>query len=213
MHHARLDQRRRYRWAFCINSSVWLLQTYVVFGIANSLALLGDAAHSVSDSLVLLGTWLLISATIKYPTKDHSQVKRLLTRGAVVLLWCSAAYLVYEGYGRIVSPIHFLGWPIVGIALVSAIGNYFSHKLIDGVDKSLHDHVHKANVLHILADLFISAAVAFSGLGTIFLHWPALDGWVAFIVAIWMSLRGVTLWRETSHKTDDRDHHNEEHRH
>ena len=213
MHKARLDQRRRYLSAFAINTAVWLFQAYIVYWVANSLALTGDAAHSVSDSVVLLGTLLLIEATIRNPDKDHEGIKRLLTRGAVILLFIGAGYVLIEGYERIVSPILFPGWPVVGTALVAAIGNYFAHRLIHGVHESLHDHVHRANVLHILADLFISVAVVISGLGTIILNWPALDGWVAIVVAIWMLIRGISLWRETlrSAHTHDADHDGHDH--
>jgi Co/Zn/Cd efflux system component len=214
MHDARKDQLRRYLMAFGINTAIWMVQLLIVITIADSLALLGDAAHSISDTIVLLGTCLLISATIAHPEQDHSAIKRLLTRGAVILLWCSAAYLVIEGYERIMSPVYFPGWAVVGMALVAATGNFFAHQIIHGVDKSLHDHVHRANVLHILADLFISVAVVISGLGTIFLDFPALDGWIALVVASWMSWRGLQLFRETRsthhcahHGHDHHDHH------
>lgn len=209
MQDIKVDQLRRYRWAFGINTLVWLSQLFIVIVVADSLALLGDAAHSISDTLVLLGTCLLISATIAHPENDHAGTKRLLTRGAIILLWLSAAYLVIEGCARIVSPVYFPGWPVVIMAIVAATGNYFSHQIIHGVDKSLHDHVHRANVLHILADLFISVAVVVSGLGTIFLNFPALDGWIALLVALWMSWRGLQLFWETR----STHHHDHEHHH
>lgn len=209
MLHAREDQFRRYRTAFVINTSIWVLQFLIVGTIAYSLALLGDAAHSFSDSLVILGTLLLVRATIRAPEKDHEGVKRLLIRTAIILLWVSAAFIAKEGYGRIISPIYFPGWPVVGIALLSAAGNFLSHRIIHGVHKSLHDHVHRANVLHILADLFISIAVVISGLGTILFQLPAIDGWIACIVALWMFIRGATLWRENTHRehTHTHEHH------
>jgi cobalt-zinc-cadmium efflux system protein len=209
MQNAKMDQLRRYRWAFGINSLIWVFQLLIVIFIANSLALLGDAAHSVSDTIVLFGTCLLLGKTIRNPHGNHEGTKRALTRGAVILLWLSAAYLITEGYERITSPVYFPGWPVVLIALVAATGNFFSHRMIHGVDKSLHDHVHRANVLHILADLFISVAVVVSGLGSIFFNFPGLDGWIALIVAGWMFWRGIILFRETlcAHKHDHDDHH------
>jgi divalent metal cation (Fe/Co/Zn/Cd) transporter len=49
----------------------------------------------------------------------------------------------------------------------------------------------------VLADLVISIIVVIAVILTMLFSAPAIDGWGAILVSIWMVVRGVMLWRES----------------
>ncbi len=209
MDHAKAEKLRRYKIALALNTLIWFLQSVILIFFANSLSLFGDAAHSASDSVILLGSCIIFARELSRPEHAHETMKRTFTRFAIFLLWGSACYVAYEAVERITNPVMFLGWPVVVIACVSAIGNFFAHRIICGVETDSHDHLHRANVLHILSDMMLSIAVLCSALGVIFFHFPALDGWIALLVSCWMIIRGGQLYRDTAntkHTHDAHDH-------
>lgn len=207
MHHARIEKLRRYKVALALNTLIWILQSIILIFFANSLSLFGDAAHSASDSVILLGSCIIFARELSKPERSHEATKRTFTRVAIFLLWGSACYVAYEAVERIMDPVTFLGWPVVAIACVSAIGNFVAHRIICGVEAHLHDHMHRANVLHILSDMMLSIAVLCSALGVIFFHFPALDGWIALIVSCWMLIRGGQLYHATETIADTHNAH------
>jgi cobalt-zinc-cadmium efflux system protein len=212
MHDSRVDQLLRYKTAASINLFVWVLQIVTVLFIADSLALFGDAAHSLSDILILGGTIFVLRRQIYNPSHDHRNAKTWLVRMAVGMLWLSALYIVIEAVGRIRSPVIFPGAPVAILALLSAIGNLWAHRVIEKVDKALHDHVHKANVAHLLTDFALSFVVFASAILNMTFGWVSVDAWISLLViAPWMLWWG---WRIIHPKTSlhqhgdhDNDHH------
>lgn len=201
------DKLHRYRLALGINVSVWLLQSLIFILWADSKSLLGDALHSLSDMVVLLGVVVLTARELAHPEDEHHEADRRFTRFAVILLVASAFYVFFEGVGRILEPESYPAGIVIAITLVAVVGNWSAHRIMSGVREDVHDHKHEASILHVLADLVISIVVLLSALGTLFLGTPALDGWGAIIVALWMLLRGVTLWRSTSGESHHHHHH------
>jgi Co/Zn/Cd efflux system component len=196
----KLDKVRRYRWALIITFSVWVLQLVTFALIARSLTLFGDMAHSFSDIIVLFGTFWIFANEVTYPQSEHHShgKKIILVRIAALLLCINAVYVFVEALARIEHPVDFPGWPVFFLACVSALGNFFAHRIIHGVDKSEHDHVHDANVAHLLTDLALSLAVLFSALGNILFKLPAIDAWLSLIVAVWMLRWGWKLNQSTT---------------
>lgn len=200
MTHAKRDKLRRYKIALSINVTVWILQFITVIFIANSLALFGDMTHSLSDIFIIAGTTFVIAREIKNPLHGHAMAKRILVIFAVGLLWISATYVSIEAFERIQHPIGFPGWPVAILALFSAIGNFTAHRVIQGVEVAEHDHVHEANVAHLLADFALSFVVLISALGNIIWGLPAIDAWISLIiVAPWMFRWGWKIIHPAPH--------------
>lgn len=210
MLHHKFDKVRRYRWAFIITSIMWVLQLLTFVFFAQSLTLFGDMAHSFADILLLLGTFFIFLNEIERPDDDHRNKKVLLVRIAAFLLWINAIYIISEAVMRLRHPVNFSGWPVLYLALISAVGNFCAHRMIHGVDKSEHDHAHEANVAHLLTDLALSLAVLVSALGTILFQLPAIDALLALLVGCWMTNWGYKLFKSTlssAHDAHEDDHH------
>ncbi|MEK7118025.1 MAG: cation transporter, partial [Patescibacteria group bacterium] len=165
--HLVADKLRRYRLALYTNITVWVLQSCIYFFWADSKSLLGDALHSLSDTIVIAGIVYLTAHELAHPERKHDAIDRRFTRGAVLLLLVSAGYVLWEGVGRILYPEVYPAGIVIGITLVAIVGNFLAHRTMSGVAQSMHDHKHHASVMHVLADLVISLVVLASALGTI----------------------------------------------
>jgi divalent metal cation (Fe/Co/Zn/Cd) transporter len=205
MNDSKVDQLLRYKTAASINLFVWVLQLATLLFLANSLALFGDTAHSLSDALIFCGTIFVLRRQILEPARDHTSAKTSLVYIAVGMLWLSAIYIMFEAVGRIKIPVGFPGTPVLLMALFSAIGNFCAHRIIDKIDISLHDHVHKANVAHLLTDFAISAVVFVSAVLNMAFGLIAVDAWVSLlIIGPWMLFWG---WHILGDKGSSPPHH------
>lgn len=192
------EKLKRYKQGLWIGLITVALQILIYVLFANSKSLLGDALHAVSDNIVILGVVMLTATELASGAKTGKRIERNFTRAAIMLLFASAAFVTWEGLERIFSPEKFPGVIVLVVTTVAATGSFFVHRSISGIHESVQDHKHKASVLHVLADLVISIIVVIAVLLTMLFNAPAIDGWGAIAVAIWMVVRGVMLWRESS---------------
>lgn len=195
----------RYRLALCVNIFICLLQ-WVILYFANSISLFADASHSVADGIVLFGSTLVSYRIMLVPETDASHIKRRMTRIAVILLWASVPFIVFASWERIHSPIAFPGVPVIVAALVSVVGNIFMHRIVHSIDTHGHDHLVRANLVHILGDAILSAGVLLSAILVVTLGTAQYDGYIGLACAAWMLLVGVKIWKQTSASQEDHSH-------
>lgn len=186
-----------YRAAFSINLIVCILQ-WIILAYANSVSLYADAAHSIADSIVLLGSTIVSYQAMLLPDRDHSHIKRRMTRIAVILLWLSVPFILYAAWERIHSSVSFPGIPVVIAATVSVVGNIWMHRIVHSIDKHSHDHLVAANLVHILGDAALSAGVLVSALLVLTFHTGQYDGYIGIGCACWMTIMGIRIWKNTS---------------
>lgn len=186
-----LNTYRLYRTGLSINIAVAILQLATLALFASSLTLFGDTMHGIADILILLGTTILAKKASMYTDEHHGVRKRFLAVIAILLLWCSAGWIVYESLIRISTPTVFPSWVVIAVALLAATGNFFAHRAISRVNDCEKDSLHEANVAHLLTDCALSCIVVLSGLGVLIFGLPSLDAWFALcIVAPFMFLWG-----------------------
>lgn len=193
------DKVKYYRQALLINSTVWVMQVLTLIYAGLSLTLKGDMIHGLADVLILVATHQIFSTELHSPGADNSSKKKWLVIVAVILLWFSAGDIFYEAIARINSPVDFQGWPVAIVALLSAAGNYTSHKIIGKVDKCEHDATHNVNVAHLLTDAVISLLVFISASGKILFDLPMIDTLLGIPVGIWMVILGKRILQGKAH--------------
>jgi divalent metal cation (Fe/Co/Zn/Cd) transporter len=204
-----VDKYRRSRTALTINLGVSVLQIIVLLLLAQSVSLFGDTAHGIGDNLVLIGGLVLTYGQMHGKIAEGGHGKRILTIVAVFLLFGSACWLAYESLERIMGKgIGFAWWVVLITSLLSALGNFFAHKVMSGVDADVVDDYHKANLAHLFWDFVISFVVFTSALLVGIFDTPAFDPWAAFIIAGFMIHRG---WKILFPENDDRTHDGEHH--
>ncbi len=196
VHTETMEQYARYRTALTLNLLVMGIQAGIVLFATQSLGLIGDTIHALADNLLLIGTTIILYFEALGATKQHGR-KRVLARIGGVLLIGSGIGIVLEG----VSRFHFgtpllSGWWMIAGAVIAVTGNYFAHRIIADGPSEEDDHLHRANILHLLGDLGISLAVLLGGVAMMYFRTPHIDTVLASVlVAPWMIWRGVGVLR------------------
>ncbi len=171
--------------------------TQVVGGlIANSLGLLSDAAHNLSDVVALgLSLWavrLARRAATHRRTYAYKRAEILVALFNAAVLIAISVYIVVEAIRRIVTPAAVDGlW-----VMVFAAGGL----LINGLAALLlRAHGHDLNLrsafLHLVGDAFTSLGVVVSGLVVYLWGWDYADAVVSILVSIWISREAFVIVR------------------
>ncbi len=208
------DAYVRYRTGLTINLLVVAMQIGVLIFAAQSLALFEDMAHGVADNLILIGATIVLYFEAHGATPNKGR-RRIIALFGGLLLICAGIAGGYVAYERISgAQIPIAGWALAVTSLIACIGGGCAFKVIHGVQKSQHDHLHQSAVAHLVGDLAISVIVFFSALGILYFNLPAIDSYVTLaLIAPWMIFRGFQVLRfkdphehEHAH-TDNHEHH------
>ena len=179
--------------------TVLILAGEVVGGyLSNSLALLSDAGHMVTDALAIaLG---FVAARIskrpsdKNATLGYQRVGVLAALINGLSLLVIAAVIFYEAYERLMSPPSIDIPVMLGIAVLGLAGNLvmafiFGHS---------HDDLNVKSVwLHVLGDTLSSVGVIISGIIIYFTGWAYADPIASVLIGGIIIWGGIRLVRDT----------------
>jgi cobalt-zinc-cadmium efflux system protein len=203
--HAPASFSRAFAIGIALNLGFVVIET--VFGFtANSMALLSDAGHNLSDVLGLVVAWAggLMARSESSPRFTYGLKKASILAALVNALFLLVAVgaIGAEAVRRLFHPSPTQG---VTVMVVAAIG-----VAVNGLTAMLfsrgHDDINvRGAFLHMAADAAVSAAVVFSGLVIVWTHQEWVDPVMSIAVAIvilwssidllkesvWMSLAGV----------------------
>lgn len=189
------DSRLIFSLAF--NLLITLLQ--VVGGIiANSLGLLSDAAHNLSDVVALaLSLW-----AVRLGRRGRTSTRTFAYKRAEILvaLFNSAVlvgisiYLVVEAIRRLLEPEPVQGLWVVAFAAAGLVINLVSAVLLRS---HLHDLNMRAAFLHLVGDAATSFGVMLSGVLVYFTDWSYADPLVSIVVSVWITRQAVAIIRST----------------
>lgn len=178
--------------AFAIAVALNLIFTIVeaVYGVlANSMGLLADAAHNLSDVLGLLMAWGASWLLKRSPTEKYSygfkKTTILAALGNALLLVLTSAVIIYESIDKLLHPVAIAETTVVVVALIGiAINGATALLFMRGQD----DMNIKGAFLHLAYDALISVGVVIAGITIFFTKWTWLDPLVGLIIVI------VILW-------------------
>ena len=173
----------------------------VVGGIVTgSLALISDAAHMLTDSVGLAIALAGIKVGRRPPdmrrTFGYQRFEILAAAFNAVMLFGVAAFILYEGYHRIVEPPQIQTWGMLLIAVIGLAVNWFSMRLLTaGKDTSLNV---KGAYLEVWSDMLGSLGVIAASLVIAATSWTWVDPLVAIGIGLWVLPRTWTLLKETT---------------
>jgi cobalt-zinc-cadmium efflux system protein len=179
-----------------LNLLITLLQ---VFGgiLANSLGLLSDAAHNLSDVVALgLSLWAVRlgrrSATPRR-TFAYKRAEILVAMFNSAVLVAISIYIIVEAIRRILAPQSVEGLYVVGFAAAGLVINGVAALLLrsHGGDLNL-----RSAFLHLLGDAVTSLGVMLSGLVVYFTGWNYADPIVSVLVSVWIGREAVVIVRK-----------------
>lgn len=158
---------------------------------ANSMALLADAGHNLSDVLGLLIAWGATLLMKRRPTHQYTygfgSSTILAALANAVLLLVAVGAITWEAVQRLANSAPPVG--DVTVIVVAAIGiliNGFTAWLF--VSGSKHDVNIRGAYLHMAADAAVSFGVVLAGFAMMATGWNWLDPIVSLVIA------GVIVW-------------------
>jgi cobalt-zinc-cadmium efflux system protein len=170
--------------ATALNVALIVLQ--VIYGvIANSVALLADAAHNFGDVLGLLLAWGAYIVAAATPTRRHTYGFRSATilaalANGVILLVATGA-IAWEALQRFSEPGEIAGVTVMVVAGIGILINGLSAWLLSGGQRQ--DLNIRGAFLHLIGDAAVSAGVVVSGGLILLTGWRWLDPAASLIIS------------------------------
>jgi cobalt-zinc-cadmium efflux system protein len=184
-HHVHFDYNRAFAIGLALNVGFIIIET--VFGLlADSLALLADAGHNLSDVLGLLLAWGASYMVKRKPTKRHTYGWRKSTilaalMNAVVLMAAIGA-IAWEAIRRFSNPAPVGGQTVIIVAAIGVVINTATALLF--ISGRKHDLNIRGAFLHMAADAAVSAGVVVAGLVILTSGWMWIDPLVSLVIAV-----------------------------
>lgn len=164
----------------------------------NSLALLADAGHMLTDA-VGVGLALVaihFAARPASPSKSYGyyRLEILAAVANAVLLFGVAAYILFEAYKRFTDPPAVVSVPMLAIAGVGLVVNVISMRLLaGGAEKSLNV---RGAYLEVMGDFLGSVAVLVAAVVILLTGWTYADAIASVLIAVLILPRTWALVRE-----------------
>ncbi len=180
-HHAPPDYNRAFAIGVALNVIFVIVEA--VFGLlANSLALLTDAGHNLSDVLGLLLAWGASALASRKPsarrTYGYSRTTILASITSGLLLLAAVGAIAWEAIQRFLEPVEPVGPMIVLVAAIGVLINTATAMLFfSGKDRDLNI---RGAYLHMAADAAVSLGVVISGA----VIWIWGLGWVDPLISL-----------------------------
>jgi len=170
----------------------------------NSLALLADAGHNLSDVAGLVLAWGGALAGKLRPNARHTYGwKRgtiLAAFANALLLLMAMGALAWEAVGRLFSPEPLLGAEGVTIMVVAGIGIAINTAtallFMRGGESDLNI---RGAFMHMAADALVSAGVVVAGGLALWMDWSWLDPVVSLVIAGVILIGTASLFKQSLH--------------
>jgi cobalt-zinc-cadmium efflux system protein len=184
--------------AFGITMSFFFIE--LVGGIfTNSLALLTDSWHMLTDAialvLALVAAWVASRPIDKQKTFGYQRAEIIVAFLNGVFLWVVVVFIFYEALQRLQSPAVVQSLDMLIIASFGFVANGFSAFFLS---KARSENLNvKGAFLHILADALGSIGAISAGLVMYFTGWYQADTFVSIMIGALIFYGSWKLIRES----------------
>jgi cobalt-zinc-cadmium efflux system protein len=168
--------------------------------VANSLALISDAGHNLTDALALAFSWWAIRISRRAPnfnkTYGYHRAGILAASINASTLVLISLFIFYEGVQRIIHPPRVEGWTVLGIASVALLVNLSVAWLLHGWSKD--DLNTRSAFLHIVGDAAASLGVIIAGIIEITTGWVYADPLISIMIGLFILVSSWTIIKEAT---------------
>jgi len=197
-HHAPKDFGRAFAIGIFLNGGFIVLE--VVFGLlSDSLALLADAGHNMSDVLGLILAWgaseLAKKAASSRRTYGWKRATVLAALFNALLLLVGVGGIFWEAIRRLQEPAQVAGATVIWVAALGILVNGATAWLFFSGRKS--DLNVRGAFLHMAADAGVSAGVMIAGALILFTSWTWLDPLVSLAIGFFILLSTWGLLKDS----------------
>ena len=189
---------KAFLWGIGLNVMYVVVET--VFGfLYNSMGLLSDAGHNLSDVaalvLSLIAIRLAMKKTDSHFTYGYKKSTILISLLNAIILFVAVGFIVVESVEKIITPQAVDG---LGVAWIAGLGVIVNGATMLFFRKDQEGDLNvKGAYLHMLADALVSVGVVVSGIIIHFTNWYIIDPIVGLIVAVVIILSAWELLRES----------------
>lgn len=201
-HHHHSHEIKNYNRAFGIGVTLNIVFVIieVFYGlVADSLALIADAGHNLSDVMSLLLAWGASYLATKQPTDQRTYGLRKVTIMAsllsAVLLFIALGGIAWESIERISSPQPVNGLTVIVVAAIGVVINTLTALLF--VKGQKHDLNIRAAYLHMAADAAISLGVVIAGIAILVTGWLWLDPFISLFIVLFIIIGTWNLLKDS----------------
>ena len=189
---------RAFKVGIAVNGLYVLIEAGCGFAF-NSVALISDAGHNMSDVLALRLAWRATFLSHSRPTERRTYgMKRatvLASLVSAVMLCVALGAVIWESLARLAEPASTNGRTIILVAGAGVIINLVTAIMF--MSGRHHDLNIKSAFLHMAADAAVSLGVVVAGLIIVSTGWLWVDPIVALAVAAIIFISGLGLLRES----------------
>lgn len=168
--------------------------------MSNSLALLGDAGHMVTDS-VSLGLAAVAARLAQRPASEKHSYG--FGRAEVVSALVNAVFMlaivggiVYSAIGRLQDPPPIKGMMVLVVAGIGLVINLVVAKILHSGEQTLNV---RGALLHVMGDLLGSVAALASGAVILLTGWTPVDPILSLFISALILLSALRLLRDAFH--------------
>lgn len=172
--------------------------------LANSLALMGDAGHMITDSFALgiaaVAAWLANRGATRTHSFGLGRVEFLAALLNSVIMLVLVAYIVVESVIRLLSPEPVEGHVVTAVAVVGLLINLLVAWILSRGEKNVNT---RGAMLHVMGDLLGSVAAIISGLVISLTGWMKIDPILSIFISLLILYSTIRLLREAIHALMD----------
>ncbi|KZE52801.1 cation transporter [Brevibacillus parabrevis] len=195
-HHGKGASKKALFTSFLIITVFLIVETIGGF-LTNSLALLSDAGHMLSDALALLLSLVALHFAARPPSAQKTfgmkrfEILVALTNGVTLVL--ISLFIFWEGFQRLLQPPEVASGQMIIIASVGLLANIAAAFILMRGDYKDNVNVRSA-YLHVLGDMLGSVGAILGGVLMLAFGWYIADPIISIVVAFLIML---SAWRVT----------------
>lgn len=189
---------RAFYWAISLNLIYVLIESGFGF-YSNSMGLLSDAGHNLSDVASLFISLIAFKAAKRPPTLRFTYGYGRATIEAslanAVILYVAVILIIIESINKLLNPVAVEGDVIAWVAGAGVIVNGATTWIL--MRYSHKDLNVKGAFMHMLADTFVSIGVVVSGIVIQFTGWNFIDPVIGIVIAVIIAVTSYSLLNES----------------
>ncbi|CDQ40278.1 MULTISPECIES: cation diffusion facilitator family transporter [Virgibacillus] len=199
-HHHHTSNKKVLFWSFILITAFMVIEAIGGY-VTNSLALLSDAGHMLSDAAALGLSLLAFKIGERQATSSKTYGYRRFEIIAAfingITLIVISIYIFYEAFHRFIEPPNVSANMMI-IAIVGLIVNVIVAWMLMRGDSEENLNI-KSALLHVLGDLLGSVGAIIAGILILLFDWNIADPIASVIVAILILVSGYRVTRESIH--------------
>ncbi len=201
-HHHHSHAVKNYNKAFALGIllNITFVGVEIAYGLSsNSLALLADAGHNLSDVLSLILAWgasLLSKKSVSETrTYGYRKITIIASNVSAMLLLVTLGGIIWEAIGRFDDPKPVDSLVIITVAAIGVVINSLTAWLFAAGQK--HDLNIKGAFLHMVADALISLGVVISGIVIMQTGLMIIDPIISILVVVIILIGTLGLFKDS----------------